>query len=112
MTEAEYRIAFTAMAQVESETLNPMEYNEKENAKGIVQIRTLYLKDANEYLGTSYSHNDCYSMSVSFELFKGYMKRYKARNIEECARLHVGGPSWRNKPTATGVYWKKVNRKL
>lgn len=98
------------MAKVES-SLNPNAYNRKENAVGIVQIRRLYLIDANEYLGTKYTHNDCYNMLISYRLFKAYMKRYKATTLEECIRLHNLGPNWKRKAWKADVFYNKVIRR-
>ncbi len=107
LEEVDYRRAFAAIAKIES-SLNPNAYNRKENAVGIVQIRRLYLIDANEYLGTKYSHSDCYDIDISYRLFKAYMKRYKAKTLEECIRLHNGGCNWKRKAWKTNRFYNKV----
>ena len=107
LDEVDYRRTFAAIAKIES-SLNSNAYNRKENAVGIVQIRRLYLIDANEYLGTKYTHRDCYNVSISYDLFKAYMKRYKARTIEECIRLHNGGCNWKRKAWKTNRFYNKV----
>ncbi len=111
LTEVDYRTTFTAIAKVES-TLRSYAYNRSENAVGIVQIRSLYLIDANEYLGTNYSHKDCYDVSISYDLFKAYMKRYKAKTVEECIRLHSLGPRWKGRSWKANVYYNKVKKHL
>jgi hypothetical protein len=110
LTEADYKRVFSAIAQIESE-LNPKAYNKRENAVGIVQIRSLYLIDANEYLKTKYSHKDCYDVSISYALFKAYMKRWKAKTLEECIRLHNGGCNWKRKAWKTNRFYNKVIRR-
>jgi len=107
LDEAEYRTVFTAIAKIES-SLNPKAYNRKENAVGIVQIRKLYLIDANKQLGTNYKHRDCYDVTVSYKLFKAYMKGYKATTFEECIRLHNLGPRWKRKSWKADIFYNKV----
>lgn len=111
LKEHEYRTIFTAIAKVES-SLNPKALNKKEDARGIVQIRIMYLKDANQYLKANYKHAQCYDIETSYILFKAYMKRYKAKTFEQCARLHNAGPNWRKKIKATNKYWNKVKGNL
>jgi hypothetical protein len=111
MSEHEYRRIFTAIAKVES-SLNPNAHNKSEDARGIVQIRKLYLKDANSFIRGNVSHNQCFKVSASYTVFKAYMKRYKAKTFEQCARLHNAGPKWRSKIKATNGYWNKVKRNL
>ena len=111
LDEGDYRTIFTAIAKQES-SLNSTALNKREDARGIIQIRALYLKDANAFLKTAYKHSQCYSLSISYKLFKAYMKRYKARTFAECAKLHNGGPYWRKKPTAVNIYWNKVRKNL
>ena len=107
LTEADYRTTFTAIAKIES-SLKSYAYNRVENAVGIVQIRSLYLIDANKHLGTNYSHRDCYDVSISYSLFRAYMKKYKAKTIEECIRLHNLGCNWKRKSWKANVFYKKV----
>lgn len=107
MTDADLFKIFVKIAQVES-TCHAQAWNKAEDARGIVQIRKLYLIDANQFLDTKYSHNDCFYPHISFKLFKAYMRLYKASTFEECARLHNAGPNWRNKLNKTDKYWNKV----
>lgn len=111
LKESEYRKIFTAIAKVES-SLNPKALNKSEDARGIVQIRKLYLADANAYLKQKIKHDSCYNVSISYIVFKAYMKKYKAKTFEQCARLHNAGPAWRKKIKATNGYWKKVKSNL
>lgn len=95
---------------------NANAHNVKENAKGIVQIRAIAVKDINRIYGTRYKHNDANDSNVAFTLFSAYIKAYvKNLSIREVGKVWNGGPKGRlSKQYANklGMYGKAYNDKL
>lgn len=59
----------TALIIVESGN-NPDTHNVKENAKGILQIRPIMVKECNRLKKKEkYTHNDCYNVNKSIEMY-------------------------------------------
>ena len=94
-------------------------YNGYESARGVLQIRPIYVKDINRILREDvYTNNDCYNPSKSIDMFRIYTDHYGKRYTritgrpvtdEVRARMHNGGPNgW--KKSATDVYWDKIKR--
>lgn len=88
------------------------------NAYGCLQIWPAYVQDANEYAGTSYTHDDAFDREASIQIFTAYMRRYATEDrlgrvvtAEDIARIHNGGPNGYKK-TATDGYWAKVKAEL
>ncbi len=97
------------LARVESSN-NPKAYNKSENAIGIYQIRLNYFIDATKYDKNlaKYEHSDCFNPEISKLVVKAYFGKYsKTNDFEEWARLHNGGPNWKNK---TGKSKENLNR--
>lgn len=89
-----------ALSEVESGT-NDAAFNPGEDAHGRYQIRAQYLKDANEFLGTSYSLQDMHDPEKANTVVWAYLARwgtiYEQRTGREAtatdlARIHNGGP--------------------
>lgn len=97
---------FQAMAHVESKN-DPLAYNEKEGAVGILQIRQVFLDDYNKRTGGDLRLEDCYSPEVSKKIFLWHASRYKS--AEEIARTWNGGPNGMQLE-ATKQYWENVNQ--
>ena len=80
-------------------------------AVGPAQIRQIYLDDANEYLGTSYTLADCKDTEVAYRVCLGYWERYGLTTDEQRARGHYGGPRG-PKRSCTLEYWRGVQTYL
>lgn len=82
-------------------------YNPAEDARGRYQIRPAYWQDAMEWLGKDWPHTDAHDPAKARQAVLWYWARYGAKTDEERARIHNGGPRWREyKDTIT--YWAKV----
>lgn len=88
-------------------------------AYGPMQIRKVYITDANQVLGTNYKAEDCLgNRELSIKIFRAYMSRYAKRSVlgfeptdETIARIHNGGPTGWKRSTTEG-YWLKVRKQL
>jgi len=87
-------------------------------AYGCLQIWSVYVEDANQFAGTSYTHLDAFDREKSIAMFKAYMSRYATEKrightptAEDIARIHNGGPNGYRK-VATDAYWAKVKAEL
>ena len=106
---------FQAVGEFESNS-NPLAYNEKEKAAGIVQIRPICVVDCNRIVGYErWSLDDRYDPVASFEMFKTYTayytNHYNLTGQEAAARIWNGGPTgWRKE--STKPYWEKVKKEL
>ena len=100
---------------------NTKAYNKKENAKGILQIRPIYVDDVNRIVGYKrFTYNDAFSRTKSIIMFNIYTTHYGKRYTRLTgriatnmikAKLHNGGPNGFKK-TATKKYWRKVKQNL
>ncbi len=87
-------------------------------AYGCLQIWSVYVEDANQFAGTSYTHLDAFDREKSIAMFTAYMSRYATEKrightptAEDIARIHNGGPNGYRK-VATDAYWAKVKAEL
>lgn len=64
-----------ALATVESSN-NQWAYNKKEKAKGLYQIRPIYLRDVNRILNASFTNSQCYSPTHAKVIVRAYLKHY------------------------------------
>jgi hypothetical protein len=78
-------------------------FNFEERARGPLQIRPIRLNDYNRRTGKNYSELDCYSFSISREIFLYYTA---GRSFEAVAK------SWNGSGPMTIEYWNKVKRHL
>lgn len=114
---------FNAVAQVESGG-NPKARNSGEDAVGVVQIRRIYVDDANRieklnHGSRQWTYADRYDAGKSREMFDVYVLHYsevarrKGRTVNDelMARIHNGGPDGYDKPATQG-YWAKVKREM
>jgi len=98
---------FRAIAYVESKC-DPRAVGDDGRSRGMYQIGRAYWQDACEYGGLDWEYDALvWSRPHCERIMLWYWKRYGARNDEERARLHNGGPNWRKKP-ATVDYWRRV----
>jgi len=91
----------------------------KNKAFGPMQIRKPCVQDANRYLGTSYTAEQCLgNRTISTIIFKAYMAIYATNKRigrlvtdQDRARIWNGGPNgW--KMASTIPYWQKVKKYL
>lgn len=99
-----YERLMRAVIQVESMG-DTMAYNPLENAYGPFQIRPIRLLDYNQRTGKKYTMKDCYSISVSREIFL-YYARHIGSDYETIARR------WNGSGEKTIEYWRKVRNEL
>jgi len=83
----------------------------KAGAVGPAQIRQIFLDDANEYLGTSFTLEDCKDYVVAFTVTRAYWRKYNLKTDEQRARAHYGGPRGPQRP-CTLEYWQGVQTYL
>ena len=107
-----------ALAKVESNN-NPKAHNIREDARGLLQVRANYFKDAQKFDKelARFGHNDCFNKQVAIRVFYSYCSRYeplalKNGDWETLARLHNAGWNWKAKRSATNNYWRKVKKAL
>ena len=111
------------IAQVESED-NKYAIRTEPNgiqSAGMYQITDLYLKDVNQFAGTSFTKADRFDPDKAELITKLYLIHYGQKRkvqemgldqaIETLARIHNGGPSGHLK-TATDPYWDKIKKKM
>lgn len=77
-------------------------YNPIEEAVGAFQIRPIRLRDYNNRTGKKYTHNDCFNLKVSKEIFRYYANKIGYPNYESIAR------NWNGSGKTTIDYWKRV----
>lgn len=86
-------------------------FNKEENAIGPAQITPDYLTDANGWLRRHgcrpFTHKECYSYQVSFNVCKAYWAVYDLDTLEKRARCHCGGPDGMEQ-TCTLPYWHSL----
>lgn len=74
-------------------------------SRGPYQIGRAYWQDAIEYGHVDWDYDiHVWSASHCEQIMLWYWARYGARTLEDCARLHNGGPSMQG----TDGYWKKI----
>ncbi len=111
-----------ALIKVESSG-NPLAFNKKENAKGALQVRPAYFKDAQIFDSElrKYSHDHCFDKRVAVRVLWAYCSKYEPQALkrgdwETLARLHNGGCGWADKQgkakTNLNNYWQKVSANL
>ena len=82
------------MAMVLTESRgNPLAVG-KDNDRGILQLRPIYVREANRIAGTDYTHDDAYDIEKSLEMFAIVQGRYNPDSlIDKAIRLHNPGSS-------------------
>jgi len=112
----------TAIEQVESSG-DPAAWKKDEDARGIIQIRPIYVADANRILlrqGSGgqgprrkpFTHDDAFDPAKAWEMFDVVTSYYirahgYADTFEVRARIHNGGGKGPTRKS-TLVYWRKV----
>lgn len=107
-----YDRLFTAIAQVESNH-DPRAFNQKEGARGILQITPIMVDEVNRIVGEQrYLIEDCFSIFKSKQMFRIYCEHwFPGGTLEQWARAWNGGPTGPHKSSTKG-YWAKVNSVL
>ena len=98
----------TSIGKVESE-LKPDTTNQKEKARGFLQIRPTCYQEANRILGyNAFDSTDCYNITKSVMIFTVIQDYYNPTwDKEIAAKLWNGGPQWHKKESVKN-YWEKV----
>jgi len=102
----------TAIETVESGG-DPKAWKKDEDARGIIQIREIYVADANRILGEErFAHDDAFDPAKAWQIFEvvtsHYIQAYGyADTFEVRARIHNGGPRGPTRKSTLG-YWRKV----
>jgi hypothetical protein len=104
-----FELMISAIIAVESEG-NQMAWNEKEDARGILQIRSIMVKEVNRIVGYSrFKHKDCWSIHKSIEIFKIVQDKHNPTyNLYLAAMLWNTGKLNGKSP----AYWKKIIKNL
>jgi hypothetical protein len=108
-----FRVLLQAIALVESGA-NPTEYNFKENAVGMYQIRSCVMRDVNKVRQSkglsSFSHNDAYDPSKATEIAITYLLYWGGdyeKEYEQPADFFILAAIWNGGPKG---YEKKQAR--
>ena len=91
-----------ATCKVES-SCNPKAHNIKEDARGIVQIREVRLRDYNQRSGSHYTMNDLYDPKISERIWKYYARKFSVYDFEGIAK------AWNCNSKA---YWMKIKKAM
>jgi len=100
-----YERLYKAICIVESGN-NPLAYNKKEKATGIVQIRPIRINDFNRQTGKRYTLKEMYDANKSKEVFMFFAGKYEYTDYETIAR------AWNGSGKATIKYWQRVKSKI
>lgn len=98
-----YQELLEAVIQVESNG-NPLAYNVREQAVGILQIRQCRVDHFNQLSGKNYSLSDMYDQEKATEVFMLFAQRLE--DPERIARR------WNGSGPMTDRYWEKVQKYL
>ena len=103
---------FAAICMVESSN-NPNAHNRGEDARGIIQVRAIMVRDVNRILGRDhYTHNDAYNPTKARQMWFTYCHHYYPNGTdEEWARAWNGGPRGPQREATLGC-WHKVRQHL
>lgn len=84
-------------------------YNKLEDAIGILQLRKIYVKQANRISNKKYAYNDRWNKDKSIEIFKIIMDSMcPSYNLDTVAMIHNSGNISRYNYYITTVYRNKV----
>ena len=115
----DYLTLILAIAMVESGG-NPHAFNKSEGARGLYQIRPIYVADCNRIQQTRvYTLEDCYDQEKSIEMMMIYWNHYASErrlgykpDYETLARMHCAGGGSGHLKECSKPYWEKVKRQL
>jgi hypothetical protein len=96
-----YEGIWDAICEHESKN-DPMAYNRKENAVGIVQIRPILLKQYNIETRNNFQIQEMYDIKKSKQVFMHFAKKNKTN--EKIARCWNGGPRGMSKKITQSYY--------
>lgn len=104
---------FRALGKIESDN-NVLAIGDNKKAIGIYQIHYNYWLDATTFDKTiDGTYQDCFKKEYSKRVVSAYLKRYCPNgDVQQLARTHNGGPSWRKKYHLTNKYWEKFKKAL
>lgn len=94
-----------AVCMVES-TNDPLAYNKREEAVGVVQIRQVRLNDFNKRTGNAFRLSEMYNEAKSKVVFMYYARQHHYNEIENIAR------EWNGSGRQTLKYWLLVKKYL
>ena len=106
----------TAIETVESGG-DPKAWKKDEDARGIIQIRPIYVADANRILGVErFKHDDAFDPVKAWQMFEvvtsHYIRAYGyADTFETRARIHNGGDKGPTRKS-TLKYWRRVREEM
>ena len=106
------KIVILVFSKIES-SYNPIAYNEKEGAGGLLQIKCVMLHHINKICKTNYTLQNCFDSLKSTQMFFHYQEYYsKELNIEQYARRWVGGDNGMNKRISTQPYYERIRKEF
>lgn len=94
-----------ATAMVET-MMNPIAYNEIEQAAGILQIRQIRIDEYNRLTGNKITLKDVFNPDISEKIFLFFASRIGPYRFEKIAR------DWNGSGPKTELYWKRVKKYL
>lgn len=102
-------VLLAALLAVESgNSTHPHGSNDHGRAVGALQIHKAALADANEYMGSHYTHAQMTNRMIAIKVCSAYLKRYCPKgSLEQQARTWNGGPQGPKSPS-TLPYWHRV----
>ena len=104
-------VLINAIIQVESSG-NPKAHNLKEDARGVLQIRAVMVREINRLSGRSYTHNDAWDKDKSIEMFKTLQKYYNPEwNFKKASKQWNGGYNG-EQYKSTERYWQEVKKAI
>lgn len=102
---------FHAIAKVESNN-NRFAWNKEEDARGIVQIRLIAVKEVERLYKIKLNHNDAFEVKWSYDVFILTMKAYNKNGDYEIGSRNWNGGKYGYLIPQTEVYWNKVKKEL
>ena len=100
-----FALLFKAMCEIETHS-NPLAYNPREKATGIIQIRPIMLKDYNRRAHKSYKLSQMHSIKISREIYDFYSKKFKPYEFEKFAHF------WNGRGKSNKNYWHRLKSEL
>jgi hypothetical protein len=100
-----YLRIYKAIAAIESKN-DSTAYNERENACGMLQIRSVLIQDYNQQTGQSFKLQNMFRPDSSKIVFMHYATKWHYNQVEQISRTWNGGQSGMSKKTTIAYYHK------